>query len=290
MLVSGFPEIKAALMSAAFFFALSAFLALSGCSTSYRVADLSDAQSEARALGFTAESIKAGKFQLALFSREPRMPSDALTIYIEGDGAAWPTPYHPPRDPTPRRPVALTLALADPGATVVYLGRPCQFLDAESLAQCDRAYWVERRFAPEVVAAYDDALDQLRRRYGARQLSLVGYSGGGVIAALLASHRSDIDTLVTVAAPLELESWITLHGATPLTGSLDPAHALPLRVGFRSVHFAGEHDTNVPVAIVADYAGQVGGVVVEVPGFDHECCWARDWPKLLGRLAEQGAH
>ena len=101
--------------------------------------------------------------------------SERVSIYIEGDGAAWPTPYQPPRDPTPTRPLALALAAADPGAAVVYLGRPCQYLGAAALQICDRAYWTGRRFAPEVIAAYDESISRIKRQTGIRRIVLVGY-------------------------------------------------------------------------------------------------------------------
>ena len=229
--------------------------------------------------GFVDAAVKAGTFDLTAFIRHPEMPVGTLTIYIEGDGAAWPTPYHPPRDPTPLKPVALALAAADTAPAVAYLGRPCQYLATESLVQCPRSYWVEKRFAAEVIEAADDAVAQLKALSGASHIRLVGYSGGGVIAALLAARRSDVDALVTVAAPLALAKWIAWHGASAMTGSLDP-------IDFDShlpdgLHFVGSNDKTVPAAILNQYVGARGGKVVVIAGFDHECCWSRDWSMLL---------
>ncbi|MCK9386769.1 MAG: hypothetical protein M0Q22_00040 [Sulfuritalea sp.] len=228
--------------------------------------------------------MQAGKFRIAAFVRKPPAPNDTLTIYIEGDGAVWPTPYHPPRDPTPVRPNSLALAAADPSAPIVYFGRPCQYLNEEALQTCDSAYWTERRFAPEVVAAYDMAITQQKSALAARRLRLIGYSGGGVLAALLAAQRSDVDVLITVAAPMALADWVAWHKVSPLTGSLDPAElGENLRLP-RSVHFVGGDDKIVPIAIVERFIRRKGGRVEIIPGFDHECCWARDWATLLGRV------
>ena len=235
--------------------------------------------------GFTATELKAGDFDLLAFVRRPSVPAATLTIYIEGDGAAWPTPYDPPRDPTPRQPVSLALAAADPAPAVAYLGRPCQYLDAAALAKCSSAYWTERRFAPEVIAAADAAVTQLKNIYGARRLRLVGYSGGGVVAALLAARRDDVDAFVTVAAPLALAAWVQWHDASPLTGSLDPsavAASLP-----HGVHFVGGGDKTVPAAIVERFVRARGGTVEVIPGFDHECCWTREWAGLLPRAFDR---
>ena len=160
--------------------------------------------------GFTPTDMPAGQFRLLTMVRKTRS-ADILMVYIEGDGAAWPTPWRPPRDPTPRMPVALTLAAADPAPAVAYVGRPCQYLEADALAACDSAYWTGRRYALETVVAIDATVTQLKTSTGAVRIVLVGYSGGGVIAALLAARRWDVDRLITVAAPLAVKAWAAWH-------------------------------------------------------------------------------
>ena len=283
-MLPGFSPIRAALLGAAFL-----FVALPGCSTmdSFRGAREIAVWAEAR--GFSETTVKAGAFSLAAFVRKPSNPSETLTIYIEGDGAAWPTPYHPPRDPTPTRPVSLAMASADTSTAVVYLGRPCQYLSAEALQGCDSAYWTERRFAPEVVAAYDEAISQQKSALAIRRLRLIGYSGGGVLATLITARRDDVDVLVTVAAPLAVAEWAAWHSASPLKGSLDPAE---LGENVRmppSVHFVGGKDGIVPAAIVESFSRRKGGRMEIIPGFDHECCWVRDWAKLLERVSVREA-
>lgn len=278
-MLPGYSPIRAALSGAAFLFAV-----LAGCGTAGFFRDAREIASWAAERGFTETIVKAGAFSLTAFVRKSSTPTDTLTIYIEGDGAAWPTPYHPPHDPTPTKPLALALAAADPSAAVVYLGRPCQYLDAEALRGCDSAYWTDRRFAPEVVAAYDAAISQQKSALAIRRLRLIGYSGGGVLATLLAARRDDVDLLVTVAAPLAVAEWVAWHSASPLKGSLDPAKLgenirLP-----RSLHFVGGKDDIVPAAIVQSFIRRKSGGMEVVPDFDHECCWVRDWDKLLGRM------
>ncbi|MDD5176416.1 MAG: hypothetical protein PHQ05_08360 [Sterolibacterium sp.] len=281
MLGSGFDPMKAALVCAAFLFTLM------GCATPDSFVNLQHVAVKARERGFSLSEIRVGEFHLAAYLRTPAQPDDVLVIYIEGDGAPWLTPYHPPLDPTPLKPTSLSLAVADTSPAIAYLGRPCQYLEANALRQCDSTYWVERRFAPEVVSAYDEAVSRLKMYYSARRLRLVGYSGGGVIATLLAMRRDDVELLLTVAAPLAISEWVAWHGVSPLTGSLDPAvfqmdaHLPP------SVHFVGGHDRTVPASIVESFVHRRGGRIEVVSDFDHECCWARDWKYLLGRLPNQ---
>lgn len=273
---------KAAPLGAAFL-----FVALSGCSTTESFRGAREIAAWAEQQGFSETAVQAGKFRLTVFVRKPAVPSDALVIYIEGDGAAWPTPYHPPRDPTPTKPVSLALAVTDASAAVVYIGRPCQYLSAEALQGCDSAYWTERRFAAEVVAAYDEAINQQKSALAARRLRLIGYSGGGVLATLLAARRDDVEVLVTVAAPLALAEWSAWHGVSPLKGSLDPAElGENVRLPF-SVHFVGGKDETVPAAIVGSFVRRKGGRMETIREFDHECCWTRDWATLLGRVKFQ---
>lgn len=229
--------------------------------------------------GFEAETIAAGGF--ALFSLM-RGRAEAVTVYIEGDGAPWPSVFQPPRDPTPIKPVALALAARDPAQAVAYLGRPCQYLDDDRRKHCDVAWWSSRRFAPEVLGAMDAAVSRIKLRAGAQRLRLVGYSGGGVIAALLAMRRDDAESLVTVAAPLSLGEWTAAHGLSPLEGALDPLAQPPARP-LGALHFAGGRDAVVPPGIVGGFIRRHGGRLETVEDFDHDCCWARDWPVLLRR-------
>ena len=252
--------LKAALASAAFLFVAA------GCATRLDVE------------GFARVPLRVEKFDLFALVRQSAA-TETLSIYIEGDGAPW-AAHYPPRDPTPSDPIALALAKSDPSPSLAWLARPCQYLEAPALAGCDSAYWTVRRFAPEVISAYDTAVTQLKNRSGARRVRLVGYSGGGVIAVLLAMRRDDVEAVITVSAPLAVTDWAAWHRSTPLTGSLDPARE-PGRARAPGVHFAGASDKTVPAGIIAAYVKSKGGRLEEIAGFDHECCWAEAWPRLL---------
>jgi hypothetical protein len=275
-MLSGFTLIKAALLSAAFLFVAT------GCAAPESFGGSRASTVEwASARGFEVGELAAGPFHLLALMRRSARGSGTLSVYIEGDGAPWMTAWHPPRDPTPLKPIALAMAAADTAVAVVYLGRPCQYLAAVELATCDPTWWMERRFAPEVLMAYDEALAQLKVTHGAQRLRLVGYSGGGVIAALLAARRSDVERLVTVAAPLALNEWVAWHDLTPFAGSSDPY----LEPGYlpSGVHWVGEKDKIVPPGIIENFVRKKGGRIFVMPGYDHECCWARDWASLIAK-------
>jgi hypothetical protein len=208
-----------------------------------------------------------------------------LTLYIEGDGAPWPSLRQPPANPTPRRALVLSLAEQDPAAAVAYLGRPCQYLPPAELRQCSPQYWTTRRFAPEVLLAMDQAVSRLKRQAGAERLRLVGYSGGGVLATLLAQRRTDVEQLVTLAAPLALNEWVQLLQLSPLQGSLDPLDGPPPAA--QAWHFSGSADRLVPTAVAAHFVARQGGRLERLSGFDHACCWGQHWPALLAALEDE---
>lgn len=249
-------------------------------------ARLAHAEQLAEARGWQRLVLPAQPFELLAFA--PPAPSakvDLLTVYVEGDGLAWVTGARPSDDPTPRDPVALRLALAQPEGTAAYLARPCQFVLPLGQGQgCDARYWADERFSPEVIDATSRALDQLLRRFSPRRLMLVGYSGGGAVAALLAAHRRDVDGLVTVAGNLDHAAWTSLHGAAPLRGSLNPANERRALEGLPQWHLAGAQDRVMPPAITQGFAAgfSVGPPprVLIVAGADHGCCWPALWPGL----------
>ncbi len=238
--------------------------------------------------GWRKLTLDTGLFTLTGFVKgEGGNNTDLLVVYIEGDGRAWRNRFQISSDPTPVHPVAFELAVSDPASMVLYLARPCQYgkeLDGDS---CQPQYWAQDRFAPEVVAAMSTAIDQVMARTGARKLALVGFSGGGAVAALLSGERADVVSLFTVAAPLDHRAWTEAHRVLPLSGSLNPVDRRAILQHIPQVHFVGGRDRIVPEEVVQGYATRIGDrsmirVFVE-EDFAHDCCWAESWPVLLER-------
>lgn len=224
-------------------------------------------------------------FVLVAYVPPPVAQSGTLTIYIEGDGFAWITSSQVSADPTPRNPVALELALRHPQGAAAYLARPCQFVEAADARNCRPAFWTDRRFSREVIEASDQAISALKQRVGAQRLILVGYSGGGAVAALVAARRSDVVQLVTVAGNLDHRAWTEEHHVPPLTGSLNPADEWRALLNVPQRHFVGARDEIVSRAVVESYVARFPLAqrpqVISIPGFDHVCCWVEQWGKLF---------
>lgn len=261
-----------------------AALALGGCAALYTPAQRVTAQARSGQLqavaAFDGTPMRA-------WLRQPPAAATAdttLTIYIEGDGAEWRGKYEPPRDPTPDNPLTLRLALRDPGASVAYLGRPCQYLDDAALAQCPSLLWMQGRYGEPAVTMMSAAVDLLLLAASAQRVRLVGYSGGGVMAALIAAQRTDVSCLVTVASPLDTDAWTAAIDVSPLTASLNPLALAPRLATIAQTHIAGADDALVPARALQRFTTALPQARLEVlPGFDHDCCWVHAWEGLRQR-------
>lgn len=201
-----------------------------------------------------------------------------LHVYIEGDGRPWLYGTLAATDPTPRSAYALELMARDP-APAVYLGRPCYFgLHADTT--CRERFWTSARYAPEVVASMAAALERLLAERGQSEVVLVGYSGGGALAVLLAHRVSGVRGVVTVAANLDTDAWTAAHGYLPLTESLNPMTSARLE-GIRHAHLAGGGDTVVDSGMIEAFAERHAGRYRVIEDFGHRCCWRERWPELL---------
>lgn len=247
-----------------------------------------DAASWAAARGFDADTIAAGQFSLFSLLRKTAA-STVLVVYVEGDGAGWPSPFSPPRDPTPRSSNVLQLASGDASPVVAYLGRPCQYLSDGARAHCSSRYWSDQRYSRDVLAAMNEAIDHLKQRSDARWLRLVGYSGGGVVAALVATEREDVIELITVASPLALSAWTAMRNLTPFDDASDPYQRNRSPIFGSATHFAGTRDAVVPPSIVKRFVDAQGGRLVTMEGYDHQCCWVEAWSMLLQGVESTGA-
>jgi dienelactone hydrolase len=237
--------------------------------------------------GWQRVVIPSGTFELTAYVPRVQKTGDELTVYIEGDGFAWVSPSQPSGDPTPINPIGLKLALAHIDGNAVYLARPCQYGDAQA-SKCEPRYWMEQRFAPEVIESENKALDVLKAQVHARELTLVGYSGGGAVAALLAARRNDVTRLITVAGNLDHAAWTRHHQVLQLTGSLNPADEIDALKTVRQWHFVGGQDKIVPPSLVETFANRFPSsqrpMVIVEPSYTHDCRWAENWARLLEKI------
>jgi pimeloyl-ACP methyl ester carboxylesterase len=137
------------------------------------------------------------------------------------------------------------------------------------------------RFSDDAVTAMNSAVGRAKQHSGASTVNLVGYSGGGAMAALIAERRNDVNCLVTVAAPLDTNAWTDARRVSRLDASLNPADAAASLRTVRQTHFTGGRDQMVPAATSKRFFERVPGAdIIGKESYDHRCCWDDEWANL----------
>lgn len=209
------------------------------------------------------------------------------TLYIEGDGFAYQDAETVSDNPTPLDPVALRLATQDGSPNVIWVARPCQYVKGWSKGkECPKDYWTTKRFAPEVLDSYNQALDNIKAHYGVPSFNLVGYDGGAAIAGILASQRKDILSLRTVAGNLDPKTTAQVHKHAYTEDSLTPIDFAPALATLPQRHFIGKMDRVTPPVVFNNFAQSMANAeclnVSLVDNADHVLGWAEQWKVLLG--------
>lgn len=269
------------------FFALLAFLTLTACistapQTGLQLAERHETASRiASNAGLTPSVLQLSHFPIQSYARGQ---DESLTIYVEGDGFAWASRTRPSTDPTPFNPLALRLAARDPAPAVAYLARPCQYVSSPA---CNRRYWGNARFSEEIIAAMNEAVSAVKARASANTIHLVGFSGGGAVAALLAARRNDVASLRTVAGYLDHVALNEAISVSPLSGSLDPMQVAGALSNLPQLHVSGADDTVIPPWVAEGFVEAQGNsacaATLTLDGVQHNVGWVEAWPDLLTR-------
>lgn len=264
--------------------------ALAGCAAGIRLDPRDKANFLARERGFVSQRFDVGDFVLQGRLKTGR--GEVLAVHIEGDGLAWRDRRTPSTDPTPRDPVSLFFALADPNIPTLHLARPCQYVEGPDRKGCDVRFWTTARYAPVVVEAISRAVDEAKRISGAKNVELWGFSGGGALAVLVAAERADVVRIVTTAANLDLELWTAHHKVSPLVESVNPMTVAAKVAAIPQVHFLGEDDEVVPRTVTESFLKALGNPpsarLILLPGVGHVRGWEDRRPEIFA-AARKGA-
>lgn len=234
----------------------------------------------AASLGLREEVVVGTEFRHVLFWREGS-DRPILHVYLGSDGSPYLGGY-PAKDPTPRDPLTLRLLALDSGPAV-YVGRPC-YHGVSAAPECTPDVSTYARYSERVVASLAAVVRRILAIHRYPELVLIGHSGGGILAMLLAERLPETSTVVTIAAPLDIDAWTDYHKARRLTGSLNPTRRPPLGGDVVQIHFAGGNDRTVPPSVVTAGASPTHAKVVVIEDYDHVCCWEQIWPRVLRSL------
>lgn len=255
-----------------FYLAISVILTISGCAFTPAHERI------ARENQWRINKLETNFFEHVVISKQNR-GEGPIFVFIEGDGRPWVMRHLISSDPTPSKILTLNLMENTPFDSV-FIGRPCYFGLAQS-KNCTKKFWTSHRYSPEIINSMAQIIDKVRSP--SQSLTLVGHSGGGSIATLLAAKVSTPVNVITIAGNLDTEAWVRLHGYYPLHGSLNPISHANLK-GVLHLHFAGGRDENVPATQIKNFSQRHNGKYWVQPKFDHVCCWTKEWSSILSIL------
>lgn len=244
---------------------------------------------QARTAGLSREVVTGSEYRHVVYGNgvtSPAAPwSGRLVVFLDGDGRPWGTDgQRPAADPTTRNPIALQL-LTHTQARAIYVSRPCYQGIADE--QCTVEAWTSGRYASAIAESIAAVIGKVGRATGSSEIVLIGYSGGGALALLVAERTSNVAAVVTIAANLDTDAWTRHHRYLPLDRSLNPAtsgrdHPWP------ELHLQGAHDTVVPEATTTGYFSRYPNARQwTLDDYDHVCCWVGSWPELFKQIGKE---
>lgn len=256
---------------------------LTACSTFYPNKRIELAEKIAYQSNLESFVIETPIFDLFGYYKVANSSSEA-SIYIEGDGLSWIDKWTVSNNPTPLNPLALKLASLDSSTKVIYLARPCQYLDLNYEKNCLPKYWTSHQFSKEILDLYQQALNQIKERFQVDTFHIVGFSGGAAIAIMLAGDREDIKTLRTIAGNLDHISLNTFKKVNPLSGSLDTMNYAMKTKKIPQIHYYGGKDKIIPSWITKNYLKTINHTscvsILEVIEASHLEGWEKSWRKF----------
>lgn len=230
--------------------------------------------------GFTPHMVKAGAFWLQTYQKVSN-PSLPYVIYIESDGFAFRNKVRVSNDPTPIRPMLLDLATQDSRANVIYLARPCQYGATFTDNYCNNSYWTSKRMSEEVVNSINVAVKELSH---GKPVDLIGYSGGGGIAVLVAARNPQTRSIITIAGNLDHVRFNKHHETSRMIGSLNPIDVATKVNHIPQIHYTGSKDEVIPSFITDHFIQVANSSCVKheiIPKASHDSGWDKSWNYIL---------
>jgi dienelactone hydrolase len=253
---------------------------LSSCSPNLAMRVI-DADFVAKSNNFTKRLVKGGDFWITTYQRvnNKNLP---YVFYIEGDGHAFNGRYNISDNPTPNRPMLLKLAALDDRPNVIYIARPCQYTDISYNPKCNQSYWTDKRMSNEVVLSINEVIETLNND---SQFSLIGFSGGGGLAVLIAARNKHVKDIITLSGNLDHVSFNKHHNiGKPMLASLNPIDYALQVSQVPQLHVSSGKDKIVPPFIADKYVAASHSICVHQTIFntaEHNKGWEDIWKYIL---------
>ena len=232
--------------------------------------------------GFQKVLVKGGDFWLTTYQKITN-EHKPYVFYIEGDGAAFNGKYLVSRNPTPRRQMLIKLAAMDDRPNVVYIGRPCQYTPMDLNPKCRMQYWTDKRLSDDSVQSMNDVINSINNN---QKFSLVGFSGGGGIAVLIAARNYMTKDIITIGGNLDHVAFTTHHNVTPMLGSLNPIDYAQQVKHIPQLHISGGKDTVIPPFIADKFVQKASSLCVKQQIFkdiSHNHGWEKVWEYIYNQ-------
>ncbi|HJK87765.1 MAG TPA: alpha/beta hydrolase [Candidatus Megaira endosymbiont of Hartmannula sinica] len=185
-----------------------------------------------------------------------------IIFYIEGDGRAFNRHGQITKNPTPKHNTLFTLATIDKKENIVYLARPCQYTDISLNPICNNnLYWSNGRLSEKVISNINQAIKIIRNAVNSEKqtnrFSLVGFSGGGGVAILIAAQNPNIvKDIITIAGNLNHVKFNKYHKVSPMDKSLNPIDYSNIIKNIPQIHLSGGKDFIVPKFIAEEFTNK----------------------------------
>ncbi len=269
---------------------LCIIFALTGCTSYYT--KVKKAEIFASHRGFKKELVKGKGFWITTYQKI-KDPNQPFVFYIEGDGVTskkMSSGYRKPtQNPTPFNLVTLNLAHLDNRESVpnvVYLAQPCQYTPFNVNTLCGKEYWTRKKMAPEVVESLNKVINFIA---GNNPVHLVGYSGGGGLAILIAANNPNVGSIITVAGMLDRSQFNKYHRLiSDADYSLDPLKYAKSVSKISQIHLSGTKDEIIPPFIASAFVKESNASKVQqkiILGAKHDSDkWKEIWHDFISQL------
>ncbi len=214
--------------------------------------------------------------------------SRTLWVFIEGDGTPWVLGRWPARRPIVKKPVAYQL-WQNTQTIALYLRRPCYFDNtgfnvssfASTLAStttlpgsCTANWWTTDIYSQGVIRALRTELEAVLQQHTISRYILIGHSGGGTLAMLLAANMPQKPQLIiTLAGNLRPAKFNQAHKLPKSTLKL------PL-INTPQWHYSGAQDSVIANSTQKICHKQPNAHCYSLANTQHSDGWLAHWPAI----------